>query len=71
MASRAIDARGSIAVGYSFGGTPAFAGERLAARLADDPVDDCTIWYVGDYLRKSAADSSTRIGTFRLAGCGP
>jgi hypothetical protein len=103
MASPAIDRRGNIAIGYSFGGTPHFAGQRFAARLADDPPglltfhetvlaegeasqtttlrwedytqtamdpsDDCTIWYVGDYLKKDAVSYSTRIGAFRLPGC--
>ena len=103
MASPAIDRNGNIAIGYSFGGTPHFAGQRLAARLAGDslglltlretvlvegeaaqtntlrwedytqtavdPSDDCTIWYVGDYLRKGATTYSTRIGAFRLPGC--
>jgi hypothetical protein len=104
MGSPAIDRRGNIAIGYSFGGTPNFAGQRLAARLADDPKglltlreavlaegeeaqtntlrwedyaqtavdpsDDCTIWYVGDYIMKGAAGYSTRIGAFRMPGCG-
>ena len=102
MASPAMDARGNIGIGYSFGGTPHFPGQRFAARLADDrpgrltlqeavladgaasqpamrwedyaqtamdPADDCTIWYVGDYLRKDATAYSTRIGAFRLPGC--
>ena len=34
-----------------------------------DPEDDCTIWYVGDYIKKGAASYSTRIGAFRLPGC--
>jgi hypothetical protein len=103
MASPAIDRRGNIAIGYSFGGTPHFAGQRFAARRADDPAglltfhetviveggasqtttlrwedytqtavdpsDDCTIWYVGDYLKKNAASYSTRIAAFRIPGC--
>jgi hypothetical protein len=39
-------------------------------QTAIDPSDDCTIWYVGDYLKKGAATYSTRIGAFRLPGCG-
>ncbi len=104
MGSPAMDRRGNIAIGYSFGGTPNFAGQRLAGRLADDPKglltlreavlaegeeaqtstlrwedyaqtavdpsDDCTIWYVGDYIMKGAAGYSTRIGAFRMPGCG-
>ncbi len=87
MASPAIDRFGNIAIGYSFGGPPSYAGQRLAARLASDPPgimslreavlaegedvqtgmrwqdytqtaldpdDDCTIWYVGDYIKKGA-----------------
>lgn len=102
MASPAIDGRGNIGIGYSFGGTPSFAGQRFAGRSADDPPgqltlretvlvegegaqnvmrwedytqtavdpsDDCTIWYVGDYLRKSATNYTSRIGAFRMPGC--
>jgi hypothetical protein len=93
-----MDARGNIGIGYSFGGTPNYAGQRFAARLADDPpgrltlgetvlvegeaaqpamrwedytqtamdpVDDCTIWHVGDYLQKDATAFPTKIGAFR------
>jgi hypothetical protein len=104
MASPAMDAKGNIGIGYSFGGTPHYAGQRFAGRLADDPKgtltlretvlatgeasqantlrwedytqtavdpsDDCTIWYVGDYLKKGATSYSTRIGAFRMPGCG-
>ncbi|MEQ1694180.1 MAG: hypothetical protein ABMA00_23035, partial [Gemmatimonas sp.] len=103
MASPAMDAHGNIGIGYSFGGTPHFAGQRFAGRLASDPrgtlslreqvlvngtaaqqntlrwqdytqtavdpVDDCTIWYVGDYLQQNAVNYSTRIGAFRMPGC--
>jgi hypothetical protein len=102
MASPAIDRAGNIGIGYSFGGTPHFAGQRFAARLANDPLgrltlretvlvegeaaqnavrwedytqtaidpsDDCTIWYVGDYLKKDATTYSSKIGAFRLPGC--
>src|SRR2546427_11334007 len=100
MASPAIDGQGNIGIGYSFGGTPNFAGQRFAARLSGDPLGvltlheavlaagggaqantgrwedysqtaihpsgDCTIWYVGDYLKKDALTYSTPIGAFRL-----
>ena len=33
MASPAMDRRGNIVVGYSFGGAPNYAGQRIAARL--------------------------------------
>ena len=103
MASPAIDRFGNIGIGYSFGGTPAFPGQRFAGRRATDPPgqltlreqvlvhgeaaqsttlrwedytqtavdprDDCTIWYVGDYLRAGQTAYSTRIGAFRLPGC--
>jgi len=102
MASPAIDRFGNIGIGYSFGGTPNFAGQRFAARRAGDPLgkltlretvlvegeaaqnamrwedytqtaidpgDDCTIWYVGDYLKKGETNYSSRIGAFRLPGC--
>jgi hypothetical protein len=35
-------------------------------QTAMDPTDDCTIWYVGDYLKKDAENYSTRIGAFQL-----
>jgi hypothetical protein len=104
MASPAMDRFGNIGIGYSFGGTPHFAGQRFAGRrptdplgtlglpevvlatgeaaqtyglrwedytqTAIDPVDDCTVWYVGDYYRKGAENYSSRIGAFRLPPCG-
>ena len=39
-------------------------------QTAVDPSDDCTIWYVGDYYKKDATNYSSRIGGFRLPGCG-
>ncbi len=103
MPSPAMDAAGGIGIGYSFGGTPNFAGQRFAARRASDPpgtlglhetvlaegeaaqtgtmrwedysqtavdpTDDCTIWYVGDYLKTGQSNYSTRIGAFRIPGC--
>jgi hypothetical protein len=33
-----------------------------------DP-DDCTFWYVGDYMKKDAATYSTKIAAFRFPGC--
>ena len=39
-------------------------------QTAIDPSDDCTIWYVGDYVRKGGTNYSTRIGAFRMPGCG-
>ena len=38
-------------------------------QTAVDPSDDCTIWYVGDYLKKDATTYSTRIGAFRMGEC--
>jgi hypothetical protein len=110
LASPAIDKFGNIGIGYSFGGSPNFAGQRFAGRrpgdatgtlglrevvlvegaaadgvatngrartqrwedytqTAIDPVDDCTIWYVGDYVKKETTSYSSRIGAFRLPGC--
>ena len=102
MASPIIDRYGNIGIGYSFGGTPNFAGQRFAGRRSKDPLgqltlretvlakgeaaqnairwedytqtavdpsNDCTVWYVGDYLKKEATNYSTRIGAFRMPGC--
>jgi hypothetical protein len=105
MASPAMDKAGNIGIGYSYGDTANFVGQRFAARRAGDPLgqlttreailvqgegaqtstlrwedysqtavdpsDDCTIWYVGDYLKKDASSYSSRIGAFRIPGCTP
>ncbi|HKF52798.1 MAG TPA: hypothetical protein VKB26_10840, partial [Candidatus Acidoferrales bacterium] len=94
MPSIDMDKNGDIGVGYSFGGTPNFPGQRFAARLASDPPgqltfhesilaegqasqtntlrwedyvttaidpsDDCTFWYVGDYIKTGSPAYSTR-----------
>ncbi len=36
---------------------------------AMDPSDDCTFWYVGDYIKAAGQSYSTRIGAFRLPAC--
>ncbi len=105
MGSIGIDKQGDIGIGYSFGGSPHYPGQRFVARSAGDPLglltfretalvegeasqttgnrwedysttamdpsDDCTFWYVGDYLKKGAASYSTRIGSFRVPACTP
>lgn len=38
-------------------------------QTAVDPSDDCTIWYVGDYMKKGATAYSSKIGAFRFPGC--
>lgn len=39
--------------------------------LAVDPLDDCTFWYTNEYLAVTSDHSwQTRIGAFRLPGCG-
>jgi hypothetical protein len=38
-------------------------------QTAVDPVDDCTIWYVGDYIRRNETAYSSKIGAFRMPGC--
>jgi hypothetical protein len=37
--------------------------------LQVDPADDCTFWYVDEYLTSSGAGWSTRIGSFSFSGC--
>jgi hypothetical protein len=103
LGSMAMDRKGNIGMGYSFGGDPAYPGQRFAARLANDPKgqltfhesvlaegqasqtgslrwedytnitmdpsDDCTFWFVGNYLKSGAASSTTRIGSFAVPGC--
>ncbi len=43
IASPAMDRDGNIGIGYSFGGTPNFPGQRFAGRLADDPLGQLTL----------------------------
>jgi len=39
--------------------------------LRIDPSDDCTFWYINEYLQSSGAFNwSTRIGSFKFSGCG-
>lgn len=103
LPSIAMDRKGDIGLGYTFGDSSSFPGQRFAARMTGDPKgqmtlheavlaegaasqtnnlrwedyttldidpsDDCTFWYVGDYLKKGEENYSTRIGGFRLPGC--
>lgn len=39
------------------------------ATTAVDPSDDCTFWYVGDYLKSGDTAYRSRIGGFRLPNC--
>lgn len=39
------------------------------ATTALDPADDCTFWYVGDYLMSGDTAYRSRIGAFRLPNC--
>jgi hypothetical protein len=34
-----------------------------------DPSDDCTMWFVGNYLKSGATSSTTRFGAFIVPGC--
>jgi hypothetical protein len=43
MASPAIDKFGNIGIGYSFGGSPHFAGQRFAGRRPSDPTGVLTL----------------------------
>jgi hypothetical protein len=43
MGSAAMDRFGNIGIGYSFGGTPAFAGQRFAGRVPSDPPGKLTL----------------------------
>jgi len=38
-------------------------------QTAVDPSDDCTIWYVGDYLKKGETNYTSRIAGLRMPGC--
>jgi len=39
--------------------------------LRIDPADDCNFWYINAYLKSDGAFNwSTRIGSFKFAGCG-
>ena len=38
--------------------------------MSIDPVDDCTFWYVGQYLKQNGTwNWSTRIASFRISSC--
>lgn len=39
--------------------------------LRIDPTDDCTFWYINQYLKSDGAFNwSTRVGSFKFTGCG-
>ncbi len=39
--------------------------------LRIDPSDDCTFWYINEYLQSSGAFNwSTRVGSFKFSSCG-
>lgn len=38
-------------------------------QTAMDPEDDCTVWYVGDYLKAGQSAYATRIGAYRMPQC--
>jgi hypothetical protein len=39
--------------------------------LRIDPADDCTFWYINEYLASSGAFNwKTRVGSFKFSGCG-
>jgi hypothetical protein len=59
MASPAMDDRGNIGIGYSFGGTPNFPGQRFAARFSDDPLGVLTL-HEGVLAEGEASQSNTR-----------
>jgi hypothetical protein len=60
MPSPALDARGNLGIGYSFGGTPHYPGQRFAGRLADDPPGVLT-------MREAvlAEGGSSQLSTYR------
>ena len=43
MASPAIDKNGNIGIGYSYGGSDIFAGQRFTGRLPNDPLGQLTL----------------------------
>jgi hypothetical protein len=43
MASPAIDSKGNIGIGYSFGGASHYPGQRFAARLSGDKPGELTL----------------------------
>jgi hypothetical protein len=58
--------------GAEGGGRPGPGSQRWEdyTQTAVDPVDDCTIWYVGDYVKKDGTSYTSKIGAFRMPGCG-
>ena len=70
MGSIGIDRRGNIGIGYSFGGTPHFAGQRFAARLAGDPARPAHAAGDGADRGRSGADRHDPLGGLRNDGHG-
>ena len=72
------DAAGTMTQGEGslIDGAGSQTGSNLArwgdySSLSIDPVDDCTFWYTTEYIPSNGAFNwKTRIGSFKLAGCG-
>jgi hypothetical protein len=59
MASPAMDHYGNIGIGYSFGGTPNFPGQRFAGRQSSDPLGELTL-HEAVLAEGEAAQTNTR-----------
>ena len=67
MGSIGMDRQGNIGVGYSFGGTPHFVGQRFAARLAKDPKGQLTLQEIGPGERRGITDYRKPSGRLHYA----
>ncbi len=59
LASMAIDRRGDVAIGYSFGGGPNYPGQRFSARAAGDP--NSLLTYHESILAEGQASQTTTL----------
>ncbi len=69
MPSIAVDKKGDIGVGYSFGGLPSFPGQRFAARRVDDPKGQLTLRETAR-RRRSVAEEHAALGRLHDDGDG-
>jgi subtilisin-like proprotein convertase family protein len=58
---------GVILNGFASQGTSARWGDYTSMNV--DPVDDCTFWYINQFIATTGTNWRLRVGAFRLPGC--
>ena len=71
LGSMAMDRKGNIGIGYSFGGGPNYPGQRFAARLAKDPQGAAHVSRIRAGGGRGVADDQPALGRLHQHRRGP